>query len=57
MLSTWLDDPQGEYYVVEQDCEVIGSGGFAREERGQARFTWGMVHRDHHGDGLGKAVG
>lgn len=56
MLSTFLDGPHGSYYVVEQDGIVIGSGGFAKELQGQARFTWGMVHRDHHGDGLGRLL-
>lgn len=56
MLSTFLDDPQGYYYVIEKGGEVIGSGGFAKEEQGQARFTWGMVHRDYHGDGLGRLL-
>ena len=56
MLSTWLDAPKGEYYVVEQDGKVIGCGGFAREVRGQARFTWGMVHNNHHGEGLGRLL-
>lgn len=56
MLSSFLDDPQGQYFVVELGGHVIGSGGFAKEKRGQARFTWGMVHRDHHGDGLGRLL-
>lgn len=56
MLSIFLDDPKGRYFVVEQDNTVIGSGGFVREEQGQARFTWGMVHCDHHGDGLGRLL-
>ena len=56
MLSNFLQRHQGEYFVVEQDGSVIGSGGYAREEGGQARFTWGMVHRDHHGAGHGRML-
>ena len=29
---------------------------FEPKTRGQARFTWGMVHRDHHGTGLGRMM-
>lgn len=56
MLSGFLDDPHGKYFVIEQNDQVIGSGGFAKEDRGKARFTWGMVHRDHHGAGLGRLM-
>ncbi|GAB5487374.1 MAG: GNAT family N-acetyltransferase [Parasphingorhabdus sp.] len=56
LLSDFLDSPIGAYFVVERDGDVIGSGGFRKEDRGQARFTWGMVHRKHHGDGLGQLL-
>ncbi|MEP2990870.1 MAG: GNAT family N-acetyltransferase [Parasphingorhabdus sp.] len=56
LLSHFLDSPIGAYFVVERDGAVIGSGGFRKEDRGQARFTWGMVHRKHHGDGLGQLL-
>lgn len=55
-LAHFLDDPGGAYFVIEQDGRVIGSGGFVKEGRGQARFTWGMVHREHHRDGLGRLL-
>ena len=56
MLAGFLDDPLGTYFVIEQDGQVVGGGGFRTEDRGQARFTWGMVHRDHHGEGLGRLM-
>ena len=56
LLSEFLDNPIGSYVVIEKDRAVIGSGGYRKEDRGQARFTWGMVHRDHHGEGLGRLM-
>ena len=29
-FGTFLDDPGGEYFIVQQDGAVIGCGGFAR---------------------------
>lgn len=55
-FAAFLDDPDGEYLVLEQDGAVIGCGGYAREERGQARFTWGMVDGNHHGAGHGQRL-
>lgn len=56
LLSDFLDSPIGAYFVIERDGAVIGSGGYRKEECGQARFTWGMVHRKHHGEGLGQRL-
>jgi len=56
LLNGFLDDPLGTYFVIERDGKVVGGGGFRTEDRGQARFTWGMVHRDHHGEGLGRLM-
>jgi GNAT superfamily N-acetyltransferase len=55
-FATFLDGPRGEYFAIEQDGAVIGCGGFAKEDRGQARFTWGMVDRPLHGEGLGRLL-
>ena len=55
-FADFLDQPQGHYFCIEQDGKIVGCGGFAREDRGQARFTWGMVDRGHHGDGLGRLL-
>ncbi|MEP0730028.1 MAG: GNAT family N-acetyltransferase [Parasphingorhabdus sp.] len=52
----FLDDPDGEYFSLEQDGKVTGCGGYSREDRGQARFTWGMVSNRHHGEGLGRLL-
>ncbi|MEO9599355.1 GNAT family N-acetyltransferase [Parasphingorhabdus sp.] len=55
-FAGFLDGPDGEYFIVEQEGAVIGCGGFAKEDRGQARFTWGMVSNRHHGEGLGRLL-
>ena len=55
-FAAFLDRPDGEYFILEREDAVIGCGGFAHEERGQARFTWGMVDRTCHGRGLGRQL-
>ncbi|MEH6701891.1 GNAT family N-acetyltransferase [Parasphingorhabdus sp.] len=55
-FAAFLDNPGGEYFILERDGAVIGCGGFAKEDRGQARFTWGMVDRNCHGQGLGRLL-
>lgn len=55
-FADFLDDPRGIYFTLEQDGEVVGCGGYAREDGGQARFTWGMVANNRHGDGLGRLL-
>jgi GNAT superfamily N-acetyltransferase len=55
-FTAFLDIPGGQYFAIERDGAVIGCGGFAREDRGQARFTWGMVDRNCHGQGLGRLL-
>lgn len=55
-FANFLDDPRGIYFTMEQDGDVVGCGGYAREDQGQARFTWGMVENNRHGDGLGRLL-
>lgn len=55
-FAAFLDAPSGEYFSLEKNGAVIGCGGFAKEDRGQARFTWGMVDRNCHGEGLGRLL-
>ena len=54
--SDWLAKMPIEgspYFVVLHDNSVVGAGGVALDE-GKACLTWGMVHRDRHGQGIGK---
>ncbi len=55
-FADFLEQPDGHYFVIEQDSEVCGCGGFVKAERGQARFTWGMVDNARHGAGLGRML-
>ncbi|MEP2101020.1 MAG: GNAT family N-acetyltransferase [Parasphingorhabdus sp.] len=55
-FADFLDGPDGDYFVLERDSQICGCGGFAREDRGQAHFTWGMVDNAHHGSGLGRML-
>ena len=55
-FAAFLDKPDGAYFVIEQDREICGCGGFVKEARGQARFTWGMVDNARHGSGLGRML-
>lgn len=56
MFAEFLDAPAGEYFVIERDDRVCGCGGIVREDRGQARFSWGMVDNGLHGAGLGRLL-
>ncbi|WP_417591194.1 GNAT family N-acetyltransferase [Parasphingorhabdus sp.] len=56
LFVEFLDRPKGQYFCIEKDGRILGCGGFAREDRGKARFTWGMVDQAHHGDGLGRLL-
>jgi len=42
------------YYVVERDGKIVASGGnYTRVNDGDAFLVWGMVHKDHHRQGIG----
>lgn len=42
------------YLVVTNGNTVVGCGGFTLSDNNRvANLCWGMVHRDHHGKGLG----
>lgn len=43
------------YYVLLNNNEVIGCGGFGERERdGTVTLAWGLVHADFHKKGFGK---
>lgn len=56
-FEEFLDDLPDQYLVVEDGGAIVGCGGFAlvREKR-VAEFCWGMVARDRHRRGLGRAL-
>ena len=54
-FEAFLAAPFGSYYVLENDGDLLGCGGFVGEnEVGLVRLTWGMVRHDLHRSGLGK---
>ena len=59
VLAAFLDAPQGFFGVLcEDDGTVVGCGGLGTRDDGTtAVLTWGMVHADRHGHGLGRTLG
>ena len=64
-FGNWLKDveenkinaPNEQYFVVEQDNEVIACRGFSIYPKKQrAIMTWGLVHNSLHKKGIGKAL-
>ena len=57
-LHDFLSKYSGDYYVIELDSEVVGSGGIAWNdlEDPTVSLCWGMVRRDHLSTGLGKKL-
>ena len=56
-FKTFLDyaATSNTYFVVVEDEVVVACGGFEKFKE-QMALTWGMVHRDLHGQGYGKAL-
>ncbi len=58
-LHAFLASRAGDYYVIEVDGDVVGSGGIALNddlEPPTVSLCWGMVRKDHLGRGLGRAL-
>jgi ribosomal protein S18 acetylase RimI-like enzyme len=56
-FAAFLDAPQGFYGVLcEDDGAVVGCGGIATHDGRTAALTWGMLHAERHGHGLGRAL-
>lgn len=55
-LRDFLAEYFEDYYVVEVDGEVVGSGGIALNEDRTVSLCWGMIRSDHLGTGLGKKL-
>lgn len=56
----WLSAPKGVFLSLERDGQVIGCGGHATDlipasdrSEPELRMTWGLLHRQEHGRGLG----
>lgn len=55
-LREFLRDYPEDYYVLELDGEIVGSGGIALNEDDTVSLCWGMVRKDRLGTGLGKKL-
>lgn len=57
-FSQYLDslDDQSAYYVCLIDGLVRACGGIGLNAATAAALTWGMVHRDFHGKGIGTGL-
>lgn len=54
-FSSFLEHPDGQYFVMEHERAIIGCGGY--EILTQERFAslvWGMILADMQGNGLGR---
>lgn len=56
LFTDWLDNHTATgYYVVEKNGAILACGGvFYFPAKQVAVLTWGMVHADHHRQGIGK---
>ncbi len=56
-LIKYLDGETEDYYVVEEDGEIIGCGGINYEpEKKTAVISWDIIHPDYQGKGIGKEL-
>jgi len=56
-LIEYLEQDAEHYFVIEENQQVIGAGGYNFfEEKGLAHISWDIIHPDHQGKGLGKQL-
>ncbi|MEO1517317.1 MAG: GNAT family N-acetyltransferase [Bacteroidota bacterium] len=56
-LVAYLRDEAENYFVVEEDGQVLGCGGFNHfRTDALVRIAWDIVHPHHHGKGIGKQL-
>lgn len=57
MFEGFLDDIAGTYLVLADGERIVGCGGYIPQpDTREARTSWGMVHPDYKGRGLGKRL-
>jgi N-acetylglutamate synthase-like GNAT family acetyltransferase len=58
-FKKWLDEGQmDKYWVILKDEKIVGCGGiFVSDDKKEGGFAWGMIHKDLHGQGIGREFG
>lgn len=53
-FSNYLDTEVEDYFVLEENDRILGCGGLNYEDDSTSAFlSWGIIHPDFHGQGLG----
>lgn len=52
----YLKEEKEEYYVVEKDGDIIGSGGINFRAGNAGAISWDLLHPDYHGYGIGRQL-
>lgn len=54
----YLDQDSENYFIIEEENTIIGSGGFnlGFDDGKTARISWGMIHPDWQGKGVGAKI-
>lgn len=55
-INYLLRSPQEQYWVVRNEQRIIACGGIYEDDIDVAGLSWGMVHQNFHGKGIGKEL-
>ncbi|MBK6266348.1 GNAT family N-acetyltransferase [Marivirga sp. S37H4] len=56
-LIDYLENHIEDYYVVEDEGEIIGAGGINYEPQAKtAVISWDIIHTNKHGKGIGRKL-